>query len=95
MEYPCPYPKPNTLTDITEDEVKWVQYHLCECEYILPVYKDENGDKPKGDAAVGVNGIVSEEYLQAVELCKQELHATSDEDFIEKVEHYVLYYHDI
>lgn len=95
MEYPCPYPKPKNLTDITEDEVKWVQYHLCECEYILPVYKDENGDKPKGDAAVGVNGVVSEEYLQAVELCKQEMHATSDEEFIEKVEHYVLYYHDI
>ena len=95
MEYPCPYPKPKNLTDLSEDEVKWVQYHLCECEYILPVYKDENGDKPKGDAAVGVNGVVSEEYLQAVELCKQEMHATSDEEFIEKVEHYVLYYHDI
>lgn len=92
LEYPCQYTKPKSLTNLTEDEVKWVQYHLCECEYVLPVYKDENGEKPKGDASVGVNGVVSEEYLQCLEECKQELNATSDEDFIEKVENYVVNY---
>ena len=92
LEYPCQYPKPKNLTDLTEDEVKWVQYHLCECEYSLPVYKDENGEKPKGDAAVGVNGVVSDEYLQAIESCRQELNAGSDEEFIDKIERYVVYY---
>ena len=92
LEYPCQYPKPKSLTNLTEDEVKWVQYHLCECEYVLPVYKDENGEKPKGDASVGVNGIVSDGYLQCLAECKQELNATSDEDFIEKVENYVVNY---
>ena len=92
LEYPCQYPKPKSLTNLTEDEVKWVQYHLCECEYVLPVYKDENGEKPKGDASVGVNGVVSDGYLQCLAECKQELNATSDEDFIEKVENYVVNY---
>ena len=92
LEYPCQYPKPKSLTNLTEDEVKWVQYHLCECEYVLPVYKDEKGEKPKGDASVGVNGIVSEEYLQCLAECKKELYAVSDEDFIEKVENYVVNY---
>ena len=92
LEYPCQYPKPKSLTNLTEDEVKWVQYHLCECEYVLPVYKDEKGEKPKGDASVGVNGIVSEEYLKCLAECKKELYAVSDEDFIEKVENYVVNY---
>ena len=92
LEYPCQYPKPKSLTNLTEDEVKWVQYHLCECEYVLPVYKDEKGEKPKGDASVGVNGVISDEYLQCLEDCKKELNATSDEDFIAKVENYVVNY---
>lgn len=92
LEFPCKYPKPKNLTDNTEDEIKWVQYHLCECEYQLPVYKDENGDKPKGDASVGVNGVISDEYLDAVNTCKRSLHTQTDEEFIEKLERYVLYY---
>ena len=92
LDYPCKYPKPSNLTDLTEDEVKWVQYHLCECEYILPVYKDENGDKPKGDASVGVNGVVSDEYLNCIEDCRRWFNSTSDEDFINKLENYVVMY---
>lgn len=92
LEYPCQYTKPKSLTNLTEDEVKWVQYHLCECEYLLPVYKDENGEKPKGDASVGVNGVISDEYLQCIADCKKELNAESDEDFIEKIENYVVNY---
>ena len=92
LEYPCPYTKPKSLTDLTEDEVKWVQYHLVECEYLLPVYKDENGEKPKGDASVGVNGVISDEYLQCIADCKKELNAESDGDFIAKIENYVVNY---
>jgi len=92
LEYPCTYTKPKSLTDLTEDEVKWVQYHLVECEYLLPVYKDENGEKPKGDASVGVNGVISDEYLQCITDCKKELNVESDEDFIAKIENYVVNY---
>lgn len=66
LEYPCPYPEPQSFDNMTEDEVKWVQYHLCEEEYILPIYPDENGDKPRGDAASGVNGVVSDEYKEDI-----------------------------
>lgn len=67
LEYPCVYPKPSSLNNLTEDEVKWVQYHLCELEYQLPVLPDENGDKPRGDAAQGVNGVVTDEYNNAIQ----------------------------
>ena len=30
-------------------------------EYILPTYKDADGNKPIGDAAHGVNGVISDE----------------------------------
>lgn len=64
LEYPCKYKQPTVFTsleDLDEDEVKWIQYCLVELEYILPVFNDENGDKPRGDAAYGVNGIVTDE----------------------------------
>lgn len=67
MSYPCPYPKPQSLDNMTPDEVKWVQYHLLEMEYLLPVYKDENGDKPRGDAARGCNGVESEEMWMCID----------------------------
>ena len=67
MEYPCKYPQPKQMVDLTTDEIKWVQYHLYECGYDLPVYKDEDGGKPKGDAGEGVNGIVSPEYTSCID----------------------------
>ena len=66
LEYPCCYAKPTSLDNLSEDEVKWVQYHLTELEYQLPVIKDADGNKPRGDAALGVNGMITDEYLAAV-----------------------------
>ncbi len=69
LSYPCPYPKPESIDDLSQlsaDEIKWIQYNLFEHEYTLPIYKDENGEKPKGDAAKGVNGVVSEELHEAI-----------------------------
>lgn len=70
LSYPCPYTEvsPGDRYDSLEDadKIKWVQYHLIEVGYVLPVYKDENGEKPRGDAAKGVNGIVSDEYFEAI-----------------------------
>ena len=91
LEYPCKYPKPATLNNLTDDEVRWVQYQLYENEYILPVYKDENGDKPRGDAALGVNGVESEEYWNAINDYKERYNLDTDEKFIEHIEHKVIY----
>lgn len=84
MEYPCPYPKPESLTDYNSDEIKWIQYHLVEMEYKLPVYKDENGEKPRGDAAKGVNGVESLEMKAAIEDYIKSRHISS-EKFIDTI----------
>lgn len=86
MEYPCPYPKPPYWTVCSPDEIKWIQYHLVEMEYKLPVYKDENGEKPRGDAAKGVNGVESHEMKAAIEDYIKSRHISSEEfiDYIEK-----------
>lgn len=67
LDFPCPYPQPASLDNLSEEETKWVQYHLFESEYQLPVYKDENGEKPRGDAALGINGIASDEMQNAID----------------------------
>lgn len=71
LEYPCPYTRPNVdentkLSELPASEIQWIQYHLYECEYTLPVYKDKDGKKPLGDAALGVNGIWSQETEDAI-----------------------------
>lgn len=91
MEYPCKYTKPTSLENLSKDEICWVQYHLFENEYVLPVYKDENGDKPKGDAALGVNGVVSDEYKQAIQDYKNRYSIQTDAQFIEDIERRVVY----
>lgn len=85
MEYPCPYPKPPYWTVCSPDEIKWIQYHLVEMEYKLPVYKDENGEKPRGDAAKGVNGVESPEMKSYIEDYIKSRHISSD-DFIDYIE---------
>ena len=91
LEYPCKYPRPESLNNISLDEIKWVQYHLYECEYLLPVYNDENGDKPKGDPAKGVNGVISDEYQAAIQDYKQKYNIESDTEFLDHIEHFVTY----
>lgn len=90
LEYPCPYTKPNSFEYLTPDEIKWIQYYLVQSEYILPVYKDENGDKPRGDAAKGVNGIWSDEVQSFVDdyLAKNRI---DNERFFDHIEHKVIY----
>ena len=88
LEYPCPYSKPDSIEDLnslSESEIKWVQYHLIENEYPLPVYKDEDGNKPRGDAAKGVNGVNSSELESAVERYCTHFRITRDE-FIHHIE---------
>lgn len=90
LEYPCKYKKPTTLDTVEPEEIKWVQYYLFECEYALPVFKNPDGSKPKGDAALGVNGIVSDEYDAAIADYKKKHNIQSDEEFIERIEYRVI-----
>ena len=56
-----------SLDNMSEDNIKWVQAHICEMEYVLPLFNDENGDKPRGDAAHGVNGIWTQELSDSID----------------------------
>ena len=66
LEYPCPYTEPSDVHTNEDSEVRWIQYHLCEVGYELPIFKKPNGDKPDGDEAVGVNGRVTDAYLSCI-----------------------------
>ena len=72
LEYPCLYDRPELceceapFAQLSDSEIKWVQYHLFECEYVLPVYNDNDGKKPIGDASLGINGIWSDAAESAV-----------------------------
>ena len=90
LDCPCPYTKPVSLEDLNEDEIKWVQYQLFECEYILPVFNDPDGKKPIGDAALGVNGIKSDAMYEAIQDYITRNHITEDE-FIDHIENKVIY----
>lgn len=67
LEYPCPYAEPSELMNLSDiytmdsDQLKWIQYHLVDLEYTLPIFNEEDGSKPRGDAAHGVNGKATEE----------------------------------
>ena len=89
LDYPCQYKKPehfdhNNLEDLTPDEIKWVQYMLFENEYILPVFKNENGEKPKGDAALGVNGILSDDMDTAI-IDYEMMYGITDNEFVDHI----------
>ena len=77
-----------SFDSLSEDEIKWVQYHLFECEYTLPVYKDKDGKKPLGDAALGVNGVWSQETEDAVNDYCNRYHISID-NFIDNIYHRV------
>jgi len=92
LEYPCSYDRPTdtTLDSLSEDEIKWIQYHLFECEYVLPIYNDKDGKKPIGDAAFGVNGTVSAELESAIDdYCNR--YNITKEEFIDHIESKVVY----
>ena len=92
LEYPCTYQKPSSsdFEHLSAPELQWIQYHLFECEYILPVFNDPDGKKPMGDAALGVNGIWSEDTQNAItDYCNR--YHISKEEFIDHIESKVVY----
>lgn len=89
LDYKCPYTEPTSIDTENEDEVKWIQYQLCEMEYLLPVFKEEDGSKPKGDAAKGVNGKITDEYHAAIKNYMSK-YRVSAEDFISDIRRRVI-----
>ena len=89
LPYPCPYKAPESLIfssdnfsnlyELDENEISWVQYCLVECEYLLPVIRDENGNKPNGIAAKGVNGVVTNEMKDCMLAYLEKYQITGDE----------------
>lgn len=93
LEYPCPYKQPAAISDVSllsEEEIKWVQYHLIELEYILPAIPNEDGSPLLGDAVVGVNGKCTEELKDTMEeyISSRRI---SKEDFVSVIEKEVVY----
>lgn len=89
IEYPCPYDRPASLTNMSDSEIRWVQYHIYDRGYYLPVFKKDNGDKPEGDEALGVNGRFTDELQSFIDDYKNRYNITSDEQFIQHIEEYV------
>lgn len=96
LEYPCPFSKPEPINSFSEESMKelsdndisWIQYCLTECEYQLPVYKNPDGSKPNGIAAKGVNGVPSE-YLLTCIVNYIEKYGITESQFLDHIEHLV------
>lgn len=94
LSYPCEYTKPevefnhNDMSNMSEDNIKWIQYHLTEEEYQLPKFPDKDGNAPIGDAAKGVNGEISEEMIKYIE-DYEKWYKIDDKSFINHIEQLV------
>lgn len=62
------FDRPESLDwdNLTESNIKWLQCMIYENEYILPVCNNDDGSKPIGIAAEGINGKISDELRAAV-----------------------------
>lgn len=86
------FDKPDNIEDkdaLTESNIKWIQIRLAEMEYLLPVFKDENGEKPNGIAAHGINGIQTDDmwddvddYIKTRGITKDQFVDTIDKEVI-------------
>ena len=84
LEAPCPYKKATSIDTQDEEEIKWLQYHLVEMEYLLPVIKDESGEA-RGNAAYGVNGIRTDEMEKSI-FDYMSTRSISSNEFINRIE---------
>lgn len=77
--------KPDSFDNLSEDNIKWIQCHLCEMEYVLPLFNDEDGNKPRGDAAHGVSGQWSSAMDESIaDYCSR--YRVSKESFFDDIE---------
>jgi len=82
------FDRPDSLDydSMTESNIAWIQCMLIENEYLMPVYKNPDGSKPKGIKAKGVNGILSDELRAAVEDYKKRYNLQTDQQFLDHIE---------
>lgn len=95
LEYPCPYAEPENVQDLetddlTEDNIKWIQYMLYEREYLLSKHKDMFKDNFRGDIAKGVDGVWSDELSEYIDDYKQKWGIQSDKEFVDVIKAHVL-----
>lgn len=89
LPFPCEYQAPTDLDDVSEESIKWLQWHMYESGYDLPVYKNPDGSKPEGVAAKGVNGKWSNELEIAIKDYKTKHDIDTDAEFIEYIHSFV------
>ena len=84
--------KPSSLDweNLSESNIKWLQCMLIENEYILPIFKEADGSKPKGIKARGVNGVLTDELKEAVDDYMKRYKIESDSEFIDHIERKVI-----
>ena len=71
---------------MTESNIKWLQSCLYEQGYELPVIKNEDGSKPIGIAAKGINGVQTDVLKSAYQDYRQKYNLQSDEQFIQHID---------
>lgn len=71
---------------MSESNIKWLQSCLFEQGYVMPVYKNEDGSKPIGNAAKGINGKVSDELKKAYADYMTKYGLTTDTQFIKHID---------
>lgn len=89
LAYPCEYDKPSSLDNMSDSNVKWIQYMLYECEYKLPTHKEEFGENFRGDVAKGIDGIYSDEVKSYIHDYMSKYNITDDASFINYIEKHV------
>lgn len=87
------FEKPSSLDydNLSESNVCWLQCMLVENEYILPVFKEEDGSKPKGIRAQGINGKITEDLKKYVVDYRNRYNIQSDNAFLDHIERKVIY----
>lgn len=84
--------KPKSLDwdSLTQSNIEWIQCMIVENEYHLPVFKEEDGSKPDGVRAEGINGIVTDELKNAIEHYKSRYKIETDQEFLDHIEKKVI-----
>lgn len=90
LEVDHDYVKPTTIDTVEPEEVQWIQYMLFENEYQLPVYKEADGSKPRGNAAMGINGRRSDEMDAAI-FDYINRYNISEDQFIDHIEYLTIH----
>ena len=86
------FDKPESLDkeSLSESNIKWIQCMLYENEYKLPVLKNEDGSKPIGIAAEGINGKWTDDLDEFIASYKKRYGIKEDEDFLNHIEKKVM-----